>query len=134
MIGLALSTMKKYSIIFKHSFNLFLFGLVLVSKASQALALDTGLGYGTLTGLGTLDLRVSIMSIIRLLFGFLGVLVLVAIIFGGFLVMTAGGDESKNSNGRKVIASGVVGLAVLFLSYAIASFVISQLISATGAS
>ncbi|NUM25619.1 MAG: hypothetical protein HUU49_03275 [Candidatus Buchananbacteria bacterium] len=110
-----------------------LFVLLISLISSPALALDTGLQYGAQTGLGTKDLRESIMSIVRVLFGFLGVLAIAGIVFGGFLIMLSGGDQKKNSNGRAAIAAGVIGMIIVFSAYALASFVINQLISATGA-
>lgn len=111
--------------------------LVLVSlfalSVVPALALNTGVEYGTYTGLGTKDLREGVMAIVNVIFGFLGILVIVAIVYGGFMMMTSGGSEEKTAEGRKVIGAGVIGLVILFSAYAISAFVISQLITATGA-
>ena len=96
-------------------------------------ALDTGLQYGTATGLGTKDLREGIMSIVRLLFGFLGVIAILLMLWGGFRWMTAAGNEEKISEAKKIISAGIIGLVIIFISYAIATFVINQLIVATGA-
>ena len=106
---------------------------IVTVSALPVLALDTGLQYGTATGLGTKDVREGIMSIVNLLFGFLGVLAIVGIVFGGFKMMTSGGNAEKTADGQKVVAAGVIGLVIIFLAYAIASFVINQLITATGA-
>jgi len=111
-----------------------LFSLVFALTAVPALAqLETGIEYGTLTGLGTKDIREGVMAIVRILFGFLGILIIAAIVYGGFLVLISGGNEEQNSNGRKIITAGVIGLVVIFLAYAIAAFVVGQLIIATGA-
>lgn len=107
---------------------------LLVFSITPALALNTGVEYGTYTGLGTKDLREGVMAIVNVIFGFLGILVIVAIVYGGFMMMTSGGNEEKTSEGRKVIGAGVIGLVILFSAYAISAFVISQLITATGAS
>lgn len=95
--------------------------------------LETGLGYGTFTGLGTKDLREGVMTIVRIIFGFMGVLVIAAIVYGGFLMLVSGGNEEGNSNGRKVISAGIIGLVVIFLAYAITAFVIGQLLVSTDA-
>lgn len=97
------------------------------------LALDVGLEYGTYTGLGTKDLREGIMAIINVLLGFLGIIAIIIILYGGFVWMTAGGNEEKVSQAKKIITAGIIGLVIIFVSFAIASFVITQLISATGA-
>jgi len=107
----------------------FVFALTVV----PALALDTGLNYGTYTGLGTKDIREGVMSIVNILLGFLGIIAIIIILYGGFVWLTAAGNEEKVSQAKKVITAGIIGLIIIFVSYAIAAFVIDQLISATGA-
>jgi len=65
--------------------------------------------------------------------GFLSIIAVLIILMGGFKWMTAGGNEEKVEEAKKMIIAGIVGLAVIFTSFAIATFVINQLISATGA-
>ena len=43
------------------------------------------------------------------------------------------GNDEKRSQGYRTIISAVVGVVIIFLSYAIASFVINALSQATGA-
>lgn len=98
-----------------------------------ALALETGITYGTYTGLGTKDIREGIMNVINVLLGFLGILAIIIILWGGFRWLTSGGNEEKVGEAKKIITAGIIGLVIIFTAYAIASFVISQLITATGA-
>ena len=97
-------------------------------------ALDTGLSYGTFTGLGTNDIREGVMNVVNVLLGFLGIIAIIIILWGGFRWMTAGGNEEKVGEAKKIISAGIIGLVIIFTAYAIATFVISQLITATGAS
>lgn len=101
--------------------------------ALPAFALDIGIDYGTYTGLGTTDVREGVMSIITILLSFLGIIAIVGIVFGGFLMMTSGGNEEKTGQGKKAIIAGVIGLVIIFTAYAISLFVVNQLMSATGA-
>ena len=96
-------------------------------------ALDVGINYGTYTGLGTKDIREGIMTVIQYLLGFLGIIAIIIILYGGFVWLTSAGNEEKVGQAKKIITAGVVGLVIIFVSYAIASFVVSQLITATGA-
>ncbi|MFA6255188.1 MAG: hypothetical protein WC675_04150 [Patescibacteria group bacterium] len=98
-----------------------------------ALALETGIEYGTYTGLGTKDIREGIMAIVNVLLGFLGIIAIIIILYGGFVWLTSGGNEEKVGQAKKIISAGVIGLVIIFISYAIATFVINQLITATGA-
>jgi len=110
--------------------------LMLSLSVLPALALtgsDVGLDYGTYTGLGTADIREGVMSIVRLLLGFLGIIAIVIILYGGFTWMTAAGNEEKVGKAKQIITAGIIGLVIIFIAYALAAFVINQLIEATGA-
>lgn len=81
--------------------------------------------------LGTQDLRVTIANIINVAMSLLGIVAVVIILIGGFKWMTAGGSEDKVSEARKLIFSGIIGLAIILSAWAITTFVISQLSLAT---
>ena len=100
--------------------------------AALAQALDLGIEYGTLTGLGTRDVRETIAAIINVALSLLGIVAVVIILIGGFTWMTAGGNEEKTEKARKMIFAGIIGLAIILSAYAIARFVIDSLLSATG--
>lgn len=101
--------------------------------AMPVLALDVGLNYGTYTGLGTKDIRNGVMSIVSLLMGFLGIIAIIIILYGGFVWLISAGNEEKVGQAKKIITAGIIGLVIIFISYALATFVINQLITATGA-
>ncbi len=121
--------MKKFAI-------LTMAGLILSLTVLPALAIsqpDTGVDLATIVGLGTKDLREGVMSIINTLMGFLGIVAIIIFLWGGFRWMTAGGSEEKIDESKKIITAGIIGLIIVFVSYALAAFVINQLITATGA-
>lgn len=70
--------------------------------------------------------------IIRALLGLLGLLFFCLVVYGGFLYMTAGGEESKITKAKGTIKTAVIGLIIILLAYAISSFIISQLLQASG--
>ena len=108
------------------------FSLALAPAALAATTQETlGLTYGSVTGLGSTDIRETIASIINVALGLLGIVALVIVLYGGFKWMTAGGSDEQVGEARKIIISGVVGLAIIFSSYAIANFVLEQLGQAT---
>lgn len=79
------------------------------------------------------DLKGIIAQIINIVLGFLGIIAVVIVLAGGFKWMTAGGNEDKVGEARKMIVQGVIGLVIVFAAWGIASFVVSQLATATGA-
>lgn len=79
------------------------------------------------------DLKDIVVSIINIALGLLGIIAVIIIMYGGFKWMTAAGNEDQVTQARKMIIDGVIGLVVIFLAWAIASFVINQLVNATGA-
>jgi hypothetical protein len=102
----------------------------LVTKAAT-LPASLGLGYATSSGLGSKDIRDTIASIINVALSLLGIIVVVIIIYGGFLWMTAGGNEEQLTKAKQWIFGGIIGLVIILSAYAIASFVVSNLITAT---
>lgn len=93
---------------------------------------DLGLNFASSTGLGAGDLRDTIGSIINVALGFLGIVAVVIILIGGFTWMTAGGNDEKVGEAKKWIFSGIIGLAIILSAYAIAKYVLENLVSATG--
>ncbi|MDZ4221272.1 MAG: pilin [Patescibacteria group bacterium] len=83
-----------------------------------------GLGQGN-------DVKGSIANIINIILGFLGIIAVIIILAGGFKWMTAGGNEDKVAESRQMIIQGVIGLVVVFAAWAIASFVVTNLQTAT---
>ena len=81
---------------------------------------------------GSADLRDTIVSLVNVLLGFLGIIAVIIILWGGFKWMTAGGNEEKVGEARSLIISGIIGLAIIIASFAISRFVISSFSAATG--
>lgn len=98
---------------------------------ASAFALNLGLEYGTATGLGSQDVRTTIATIIRVLLGLLGIIAIVLVLAGGFMWMTAGGDEEKAGKARSLLAAGAIGLIIILSAFAIAQFVVGQIETAT---
>jgi len=69
--------------------------------------------------------------IIKTVLSFLGVLFLVLMIYGGFLWMTARGNEDQVTKSKNLIIAAIIGLLIVLASYAISIFVINALSSST---
>jgi len=101
--------------------------------APVVLALETGVEFGEATGLGSQDIRVTIMQIVRVILGLLGIIAIVLLVYGGFVWMTSGGSEEKIGQAKKIITNTVIGLIIILTSFALATFIINSLLGATGA-
>lgn len=78
---------------------------------------------GSRVGLGEADLKNTVINIIRWILGILALLAVVFVIYGGFMWLTSGGDESKIEKAKKIISGAVVGLIIVILAWAIVIFV-----------
>lgn len=100
--------------------------------APRAFALELGINeVEKEIQLGNRDIRETIASIINVLMGLLGIVAVVIILIGGFKWMTAGGNEEKVGEAKKLIMQGIIGLVIILSSWAIARFVLTQLVTAT---
>jgi Zn-dependent protease with chaperone function len=103
---------------------------LLLPLAAFAGGINTGIEFGTGTGLSTRDVREVVARIINVAMGLLGIVAVVIILAGGFMWMTAAGNEEKVEKAKKLIFSGIIGLAIILTSFAIAQFVIRSLVQA----
>jgi hypothetical protein len=83
-------------------------------------------------GLGSADLTTTIAQIINVVLSFLGIVAVCLILWGGFKWMTAAGNDDAIGEAKKILIGGIIGLVIIMSAYAIASFVINNLSSATG--
>jgi len=79
------------------------------------------------------DVRQTAARLINVALGFLAIIAVIIVLIGGFQYMLSGGDTSKTESARKMIVSGIIGLAIILSAWAITSFVISRLVTATTA-
>ncbi len=62
--------------------------------------------------------------IINVALSLLGLIFLTLIIYGGYVWMTAGGDESKVEKAKQTFGRAVIGLVIVICAYAIAHFAV----------
>lgn len=121
--------MKKIS---KHLISLAILAfLVVPAFAFTAHAqFDPGLNQvnqGLNNSLSSTDPRTVIGRIINMALGFLGVIAVGIVLMGGFKWMTAGGNEEKTGEAKKLLGAGVIGLVIILSAWAIATFIINSL-------
>ena len=81
--------------------------------------------------LGNKDPREITARVINIILGFLGIIAVVIILAGGFKWMTAGGNQDKIDEAKKLMAAGAIGLVIVLASFGIARFLVESLRTAT---
>jgi hypothetical protein len=98
--------------------------LPLLALVTPALARpNLGLDYVAPLNLANADPRDAAVSLIALLMTFLGIIAVVIILYGGFVWLTAAGNEEKVSRAKKIITAAVIGLIIILAAYLIVGFV-----------
>lgn len=101
--------------------------LFVASRAGAQVSIDFPRNFA---GFSSQDIKVTIQNIIRIILGFLGIITIVIILYGGFIWMSSFGEEDKIDRAKKLISAGVVGLVVVLAAYAISNFVVTSITTA----
>ena len=72
------------------------------------------------------DLKEFVITIVNFALGFLGLLAVIIVIYGGVLYVTAAGEEEKTQKGKKSITYATVGLLIVLGSFAFVNTVIDS--------
>ncbi len=125
--------MKK---IFKYLISLAIVALLLTPVFALQVSAQADFGLsevntGLNNSLANRDPREIVGSIINIALGFLGVIAVVIILMGGFKWMTAGGNEDKVSEAKKLLGAGVIGLIIVLVAWAVSTFIINAIYNAT---
>lgn len=83
-------------------------------------------------GLTTRDIREVVSLIIRSFLSLLGIVAVAIVLYGGFLWMTAQGNEEQVAKAKRLLTSAIIGIFIILSAYAIASYVINALVKGTG--
>ena len=112
--------------------SIFLFLAVLIFNflvPAQVGALDLGMEYAENLDLPVAeddDVRDMAVTIVKYLITFLGIIAVVIILYGGFVWMTAAGNDDRVSKAKSIIVAGIIGLIIIIAAFAIVNFVIEM--------
>lgn len=113
--------------------------LFLLFKGTEAMAgsagsTDSGSDTGSAASvkitnpLGSIDSPQKLIGqIINAVLGIIGSLALVMFIYGGFTWMMASGNQTKVTKGKDILLWATVGLIIIFSSYALVKFVLTNI-------
>ena len=85
---------------------------------------DNPSAISTATG-GQGSFRQLALTIVNFFLTFLGLIAVVMIIYGGFLYVSAAGNQEKIESAKKIIMYAVIGIVVILLSFAIVNTVLT---------
>ena len=74
------------------------------------------------------DLLSQIRLIVNIVYGLIGVIFFILIIYGGILWMTAGGKDEQVKKAQNIIQRSAIGLFIVVLAYAITYFILKQIL------
>ncbi len=86
--------------------------------------------FGANMGLPDTDPRIIFARLIRSAMGFVGIVMLVMILWSGLLFMTSGGDEDKVKRAKMTFFNAIIGLIIILSAYSIVAFVLQALSAA----
>lgn len=70
-------------------------------------------------------------EIVTIFLGFVGTIAFVVFLYGGFLWLTARGNDDQVTRAKKYLTNGAIGTIVIILAYAGTYFITAQIYSAT---
>lgn len=73
-----------------------------------------------------------VAGVIQAILALLGIIFMILIIYGGYLWMTARGNEERVKKAKDLIVDGVIGFAIVIAAYAITVLVVSRIGGAAG--
>ncbi len=92
-------------------------------------AIDPGSGKVVDTIKGSQETAESaVQTLITRALSFLAILGVLYGIYGGFLMLTAGGEEEKMKKGRTILIQVAIGLVVIFLANSVVQFVLQRIL------
>lgn len=100
----------------------------LTDAQSELTSVGTAIG----TDATTNDLPELIGNLINVLLSVLGIVLVVLVVYAGFLYLTAAGDDDKVKKAKKLLTQSIIGLVIIIAAYAIATYVIDALTEAAG--
>jgi hypothetical protein len=71
--------------------------------------------------------RDLVLTFLNFFLGFLGLLAVIMVIYGGIMYVTAAGEQDKADKGKKIIMYAIVGIVIILLSFALVNTILGGL-------
>ena len=89
-------------------------------------------GFGTTVGEAQGQLGPLIADIIAVILGFVGTIAFIIFLMGGFLWLTARGNDEQVKKARMYMTNALIGIVVIILAYSITFYVSEVVFQAAG--
>lgn len=70
------------------------------------------------------DIRSLVLRIVNFFLGFLGVVAVIMVIYGGITYVTAAGKDDAIGNAKKIITYALIGIVIILISFAVVNTVL----------
>jgi hypothetical protein len=103
--------------------------LFAIPALAMAATNPVGQGLGMFSGLFGNGLAAErtlpqlIVDVVQLMLIFAGAVAVIFVIIGGYLYITAGGNEEQSEKGKKSLINAIIGIVIIIMSYAIINVV-----------
>jgi len=91
-------------------------GFLLLPHIAQAVSFED---VGASLGFGVADLKDTIINVIKWALGLLGLAAVIMMIYGGFVWLTARGNQNQIDKAKRILINAAIGLVIVLLSWAI---------------
>ena len=116
---------KITALIFSFASVIFLLPTLVLAQVEQDFGTDTLSGIATAS---TRDLFEMVTGIINTVLYFLGAITILLFLYAGWLWFTSQGNKDKIEKAKKIMLSAIIGLAIIFSSYAVVNWIFKDAI------
>lgn len=97
--------------------------LAILGIAGEKIVGGPGMGFIREITIGD-PISIVVGSFLGLALGFIGLILLIFLIYGGYLWMTAGGEDEQIEDAKKIITRAIVGLLIVVGAYVLSFFIL----------
>lgn len=101
-----------------------------IDKVKGGLGKAGSTGFGYTEGTQQPKLGTIVGEYVTVFLGFVGTIAFVVFLYGGYLWLTARGNDDQVAEAKKYLFNGTIGIIVIVFAYSAAYFITSQLYSA----
>jgi len=74
------------------------------------------------------DIEAAILSLTNWILGFVAMIAVLAIIWGGVTYIGSSGDETKATTGKRVVTYALIGLVIAGIAYALVDVIVTEIL------